>query len=111
MKLRASIFVAVAILMAAGVAVAQGGECAARHVASSESSERVCESGAGAIRENHGGSGGSDAGGEVWLQAFAGDELVWAFDHAYRGNEQYHLREDFRANGAGGKNVGERSEG
>src|SRR5712692_1681691 len=39
-----------------------GGKCGAGPVAGCESGERVFESGSRAIREEHGGSGGSDAG-------------------------------------------------
>src|SRR6266850_267854 len=83
------------------------GECAAGPVAGGESGERVCESGSGAVREEHGGGGGSHAGGEVWLQAFAGDEFVRAPGDAHRAIEQYVLCEDFRADGPGGEDGGD----
>src|SRR6266478_3215888 len=86
------------------------GECAAGPVAGGESGKRVCEIGSGAIREEHGGGGGGDAGGEVWLQAFAGDEFVRAPGDAHRTIEQYLLREDFRADGAGREDCGDGSE-
>src|SRR6266852_1222031 len=76
-------------------------KCAARPVAGGESGEWVCESGSGAIREKHGGGSRSDAGGEVWLQAFAGDEFVRAPGDAHRAIEQYILLKDFGADGAG----------
>src|ERR1700730_3470234 len=82
------------------------GECGAGLVAGGESGERVCESGGGAIREEHGGSGRGDAGGEIRLQAVAGDEFVWASGYAYRAIEQYDLREDFGADGAGCEDCG-----
>src|SRR5882762_693422 len=61
-----------------GWAAQRSGSGTAGHVAGSESRERVRESGGGAIREEHDGSGGSDAGREIQLQAFAGDEFVRA---------------------------------
>src|SRR6266446_639865 len=87
------------------------GECAAGPVAGGESGERVCESGSGAIREEHGGGSRSDAGGEVWLQAFARDEFVRAPGDAHRAIEQYVLCEDFRADGAGREDCGDGCEG
>src|SRR6267142_4790241 len=87
------------------------GECAAGPVAGGESGERVCESGSGAIREEHGGGSGSDADGEIWLQAVAGDEFVRAPGDAHRAIEQYSLREDFRADGTGGEDYGHGSKG
>src|ERR1700731_313391 len=58
-----------------GTAAGASGKCAAQrsgsgaagHVAGGESREHVCESGCGAIREEHDGGGRSDAGGEVQL--------------------------------------------
>src|SRR5712664_2137260 len=44
-----------------GTASGTSGECAAGPVAGGESGEWVCESGGGAIREEHGGSGRGDA--------------------------------------------------
>src|SRR6266403_135397 len=87
------------------------GECGAGLVAGAESGERVCESGSGAVREEYGGGGGSDAGGEVWLQAFAGDEFVRAPGDAHRAIEHYILFKDFGADRAGRENCRDGPEG
>src|SRR6266513_1470565 len=87
------------------------GHCAAGHDPGSESGERVREGGSGALPEKYGGGGRSHAGGEIQLQAFAGDEFVRAPGDAHRAVQQYLLREDFRAGGAGGEDCGVGSQG
>src|SRR6266704_5412367 len=81
------------------------------HVAGGESGERIRESGSGAIREEHGGGSRGHAGGEICVQAVAGDEFVWAPDDAHRAIEQYVLREDFGAGGARREDRGNGCEG
>ena len=77
----------------------------------SESGDDDGERAIDAVREEHGGCSRFDAGGEIWLQADAGDELVRARGDAHRAVEQFSVLENFRAGRSGGENGGHGSQG
>ncbi len=97
-----------------GVAGQRGNVCGAgcgTGGAGGESSDYDGEESVDALREKHGGGRGLDAGGEIWLQADSGDELVWACGDAHRAVELFFVREDFGADGAGVQTDGRGWEG